>query len=550
MNNKSEYMIAAFLLFGILALSIFWAMNRQNEISVDGSASSNISLLNVSNISGLQNGSPPAGSGNQSGNPNNSPPKGPDKNRRNNSSGTKNNTLPSNNNYNNTPVPANNSNVSNNSQANNSSTNGATAINSDVFASMLLGAPSDSSITINLISVSSTQVYVEYGTVSGEYLSKTGATQIVAGKPTDISLISLSPNTQYYYRVSYQNDGKYLQSQEHVFHTARLEGSSFTFDIEADPHLDEQSDPAVFNQTLKNILSDKPDFLIDLGDTFMSDKLPVKSYQTIEGRQILFRKYFDLLNADVPLFLALGNHEGENGWELRDGANNVAVWDTNIRKLYYPNPVPNLFYSGNTVEEEYVGLREDYYAFEWGDALIVVLDPYWYTSPKPSQDGWGWTLGKTQYDWLAKTLNQSTSKYKFVLAHQLVGGDALGRGGIEKADLFEWGGNNLDGTYGFDAMRAGWGKPIHQLLVDNNVDVFFHGHDHLYVKEILDGVIYQEVPQPSHPGESVSTAGEYGYADGEILGGSGHMRVKVTPLSATIEFVRHDGSVASSYTVN
>jgi hypothetical protein len=79
--------------------------------------------------------------------------------------------------------------------------------------------------------------------------------------------------------------------------------------------------------------------------------------------------------------------------------------------------------------------------------------------------------------------------------------------------------------------------------------VFFHGHDHFYVRQKLDGVIYQLVPQPGHPGNKVNTAEKYGYLSGEILGGSGHMRVKITENNATIEFVGADGNVASSYKI-
>ena len=46
-------------------------------------------------------------------------------------------------------------------------------------------------------------------------------------------------------------------------------------------------------------------------------------------------------------------------------------------------------------------------------------------------------------------------------------------------------------------MRPGWPAPIHQLLVQHRVSAVFHGHDHLYVNQQLDGIVYQEVPQPS-----------------------------------------------------
>ena len=38
---------------------------------------------------------------------------------------------------------------------------------------------------------------------------------------------------------------------------------------------------------------------------------------------------------------------------------------------------------------------------------------------------------------------------------------------------------------------------FHQLFVDYGVNIFIHGHDHLFVKQELDGVIYQLAPQPS-----------------------------------------------------
>ena len=38
------------------------------------------------------------------------------------------------------------------------------------------------------------------------------------------------------------------------------------------------------------------------------------------------------------------------------------------------------------------------------------------------------------------------------------------------------------------------GHPVHQLLVNNHVTAFFHGHDHEYAHEQRDGVVYQLVP--------------------------------------------------------
>jgi hypothetical protein len=231
-----------------------------------------------------------------------------------------------------------------------------------------------------------------------------------------------------------------------------------------------------------------------------------------------------------------------------------------LRKKYFPNPEPGGIYSGNATPQEGAGLLQDYYAWEWGGALFIVLDPFWPTRDRGGDDNWSMTLGEEQYRWLTKTLEKSKAPFKFVFIHHLVGG--LGRdvrGGIKPAPYMEWGGKNADGTDGFAQHRPGWEMPIHQLLVKNHVSAVFHGHDHLYAKEELDGVIYQEVPQPSHPSGGTRSAEEYGYT-GFILGSSGHLRVTVERKQALVEYVRagvsgvtkddvKNATIAHSYTI-
>jgi hypothetical protein len=308
--------------------------------------------------------------------------------------------------------------------------------------------------------------------------------------------------------------------------------------------MDNQTDTAIYSRCLQNQLEDQPDFMIDLGDNVMTDKLKnasnVITRDTIIYRTRLLRSYYEKAAHSVPLFLTLGNHEGEAGWLLNGTPNNLAVWNTLERKKYYLNPFPNGFFSGDTTNHPYVGRRENYYSWTWGDALFVVLDPYWYTSPKPdSLHGWNWTLGLTQYEWLRQTLQQSQATYKFVFSHQLVGGDPDGRGGVEFADRYEWGGNNLDGTYGFSANRPGWYKPIKELLEENRVTIFFHGHDHFFAKQDLNCLIYQECPQPGHFNfMNANQAPVYGYLQGQILPNSGHLRLTVDPSGVRVDYVR------------
>jgi hypothetical protein len=117
---------------------------------------------------------------------------------------------------------------------------------------------------------------------------------------------------------------------------------------------------------------------------------------------------------------------------------------------------------------------------------------------------------------------------------------------MEWTSYFEWGGYNADDTWGFDTTRAGWSLPIQDILITNGVDIVFHGHDHMLVKQDLDydedgetDIIYLDCPQPSKRNyDNTSKAEEFGYVNGDIMGNSGHIRVTVSSEEAIVEYVR------------
>jgi len=406
---------------------------------------------------------------------------------------------------------------------------------------VILGRPTDTSVTLSLLAYSDQAVTVSYGTQ--ETTMGTESVNLTASQPAEITLKNLTPDTSHFYTI---NGG-----EKHTFHTARASGSTFTFTIQADSHLDSNTSAEVYLQTLANQRADNPDFVIDMGDTFMTDKY--KPYTDATPQYFAQRYFMGQLGA--PLFLVLGNHDGEGAPRGKDGEA-MSVWSAQLRTSFFPNPVPNDFYSGKITPHPTVGDLQNYYAWEWGDALFIVLDPYWYTKSAPSKDQaadlWNPTLGNAQYQWLKSTLENYNAKWKFVFIHQLVSGyDKNGRGGVEVAPFYEWGGQNPDGSDGFAANRPGWDMPIHQLLVANHVNAVFHGHDHLFVKQELDGIIYQECPQPGNarPGNTDSAA-EYGYLSGNVLGGPGHIRVTVSPNGVTVDYVRTEGGqVDYNYTI-
>ncbi len=418
---------------------------------------------------------------------------------------------------------------------------------------LLLGSPTATSIRIGVLSATvNATVTIDYGTPPGTWDRQTAPVALTPGEPLVLALDGLEADAPYGYRlrVMAPDGGAQYATDMHAFHTARPAGSTFTFTVQADSHLDENSDLPLYQRTLDNVLADAPDFHVDLGDTFMCEKhtQPLDATvqmapdaPTVDARYVYERGNFGRMTHSVPLFLVNGNHEGEAGWLLENTGNDLAVWATKARERYYLNPAPDGFYTGNGIDEPFVGKRASWYAWQWGDALFIALDPFWKTSTKPGQDAWGLSLGEDQYRWLEQTLSSSTATFKFVFIHNLVGGlDGQMRGGAEAAPFYEWGGQNADGTPGFDANRPGWGQPIHQMLIDHGVSAVFHGHDHLYVKQDLDGIVYQEVPQPSCPNfnSGPSLATKFHYAGGTVLGSAGHLRVTVSPDSAKVEYVR------------
>ena len=100
---------------------------------------------------------------------------------------------------------------------------------------------------------------------------------------------------------------------------------------------------------------------------------------------------------------------------------------------------------------------------------------------------------------------------------------------------------------------------MNKLFVDNKVNIFFQGHDHVFAHEILDSITYQAVPMAA---DSTYEIGMLANADSYVsdtVVGTGHLRVTVSPENVKVDFVRaylpadtlgahKNGEVAFSYT--
>jgi phosphodiesterase/alkaline phosphatase D-like protein len=431
--------------------------------------------------------------------------------------------------------------------------------NPDFIATEILGRPTDSSVTASIVPAVAMSIFYEYGTAPGQYTNSTPQQTASVNVPLETLISGLQPNTRYYYRLHY-ND---TPGAEHSFVTQRTPGTTFTFHIQGDSHperINKQFSPDLYPITLLRAAADQPDFYLTIGDDFSVDTLKTVNADTVKALYMNQRQW--LGQVGVPVFLVNGNHEQASMANLDGTPYNVAVWAQTARNAYYPQPAPDNFYSGDMEPVEFIGQLRDYYAFTWGDALFVVIDPYWHSpatvdnlfgvdrDQKAKRDLWQVSIGDAQYQWFKRTLETSAAKFKFVFSHHVLGTQ---RGGIEVANQYEWGdAKNLS------SHRPGWDKTIHQLMVDNHVTIYFQGHDHIFVRQELDGVIYQSLPQPADPNYALNNA--VSYKSGDKLPSTGYLRVTVSLMQVLVDYIRtflpqdekdghKSGEVAYTYTV-
>jgi len=400
---------------------------------------------------------------------------------------------------------------------------------------IVLGSPTNTSIEMSILFDSDVdEFYVEYGTSPGIYGASTAPlpmNEYTSGltECTFVSLTPLSSDTKYYYRIVADS----VPSDEYSFSTQASPGTSFSFVVEADPHCDPRingvardntnkitawdnwitdeyglnksgttaysvdHDPEVWSNALDDMYSRDPDnvpaFLIDLGDTFMLNKILTNDPKYIpqvgdnqntkndidqkgdgfteyDVRYLYSytRSFFSRIGHSIPIFLATGNHESEmnkvtsaNNRDTKDDKNYYKSdeWSVIARRANFINPVPKdiPFYTGSSAKDKAQDLelysgetryiqeyRDTWYEWTWGNAQFIVLDPYWYETGIRN-DPYPFTLGTEQYQWLQGILQDNSNddiKFRFVFLHHLVGGSKIeaGRGGAEYANYYEWGG--------------------------------------------------------------------------------------------------------------
>ena len=452
---------------------------------------------------------------------------------------------------------------------------------------IVLGCPTDTSVTISLLTRDSKMFHVEYGEGPGMYTGKSPsfAASSSDGYPVTAILSDLKPNTRYFYRIVYKSDESDPGStgEEHSSGTQVSKGESFTFGVQGDSHPERAGrmfDSYLYMRLMSLVARHKPDFYIMLGDDFSIERLISRNSITQARVDDIYynqrNNYIRHMSHSTPLFLVNGNHEQAAFANLSAKYRDAPICAGNARVSIFPLPAPDNFYTGDSEPLEGIkgdGLRRDYYAWTWGDALFITLDPYWH-SPAPvdnvplgnkyTGNRWNITMGNAQYAWLKKTLEESDARFKFVFAHHVNG---TGRGGAASVGNMEWG-----DVSGVKSHRPEWEMPVHHLMVKHNVTIFFFGHDHIYAREMVDGIVYQAVPNPAdptytpfnctayRPSRSSLYRADYDRNYGVIFPNGGFLNVTVTSDNVKVDYIRsylpHDekpehpnGEVAYSYTL-
>lgn len=406
---------------------------------------------------------------------------------------------------------------------------------SDVKASSLLlmppylGKPTHSSITLNLVAGEKNIVcYVKYRENSksqDKTWQQVEDIPINAFSPADMQLTNLIPGTLYQYELyARPGDGKDFQKvMAETFRTQRSDPTSFSFAMLSDAHITpfHRDRSEILTQTSASVLSRRPDFMFMLGDNFQTFSSHGGPMTESKFGPILYAQLRHGLGAcpsSIPVFKLLGNWEGENGWH----PDRERSWARQARMAFIPNPGVETYPEGGSKDE-------DYYAFTWGDVLFVALNVTGYTlsdhamqSPVGKPDDW--TLGDKQKAWLFEKLSKSKAKWKLILIHHTVGGNA---------------GDDVNSRYGRGggrAARVGEQALIHQWMKQFGVSALFYGHDHVFTDIPVDGIHYVCVGSAGAPWKFTTSITGYE----KYWTPSGYTWVDVEQDKLKISFVKPD----------
>lgn len=163
-----------------------------------------------------------------------------------------------------------------------------------------------------------------------------------------------------------------------------------------DIHLLNEANPkAAFAKVLKdvNTLSDKPDLIINTGDSLMD-----MNNKTKEEVTNLWTAWDEVIQYNhLPVKSCIGNHD---------------VWYLSSEHAAYGTSKDDAYYGKQWVKQK-LGLPGDYYTFDKGGWRFIALDSIHYVTDKG-----GYTFGEEQLEWLKDQLsNTPKDMYVLIFSH-------------------------------------------------------------------------------------------------------------------------------------
>ncbi|MBN2198744.1 MAG: metallophosphoesterase [Candidatus Aminicenantes bacterium] len=243
-------------------------------------------------------------------------------------------------------------------------------------------------------------------------------------------------------------------------------------------------------RAMRHVLeAEDPDFLIHLGDTtgigasYRFKALGLPEYPATDQERALIartlwlrmRKLYSALTPSLPMFIALGNHDGEEGWNSLRAA--AREW----RLKYFPLPTDRTYPEGGHPQG-------NYYAFTWGadedgrgGVEFIILDCTAFcgaAEPRRLED---WTLGPEQLEWLGGVLEKREKHWILPCVHHVLGGwpagpeedrsdVAYGRGPLFLADDYR----EYADPQSVEQVR------ITDRAAQAGAAAFLYGHDHIF----------------------------------------------------------------------
>ncbi len=333
--------------------------------------------------------------------------------------------------------------------------------------------------------------------------------------------------------------------------------------------------------TLQQIKAENPDIVVDLGDHrggfgHKWEGLGLKNYYNITYHERdsyveVFRrgtrKMFSSLTPEIPVYWALGNHDGELGTEI---TKEPAI---RYRKKFFRLPGTS---AGGSADENYYPIlwgskpksrfipltprgAAAKFSLEnrWGGAVFLVLDSQGYVDhPRKPED---WTLGEEQKAWLQNSLHYETEN-KFVLFHHVLGGWPGGPDEGQKDIAYGRGPLFTEADY---LGLCGNPKHVEQVVLteafrENGVKAILYGHDHIFHSQRIEAPKGKKdmvgicVGSPKFIGELSWYRGEFwskyygnfgkygGSANDtpDFWGPSGYTRITIAKDGTKVEYVR------------